>query len=69
MDLPPCNIKVIGVGGGGGNAIKRMLEANVGGVEFVVMNTDTQALVRAPQVPKPDHDTKGVGTPSLTLMH
>jgi len=39
-----CVIKVVGVGGGGGNAIVRMLETGVGGVEFSVMNTDTQAL-------------------------
>jgi cell division protein FtsZ len=39
-----CVIKVVGVGGGGGNAIVRMLETGVSGVEFSVMNTDTQAL-------------------------
>lgn len=37
-------IKVIGVGGGGGNAINTMIESNVHGVEFVVANTDRQAL-------------------------
>jgi cell division protein FtsZ len=37
-------IKVIGVGGGGGNAIKRMIEANLRGVEFYAVNTDAQAL-------------------------
>lgn len=37
-------IKVIGVGGGGGNAINRMIEENVKGVEFIVANTDVQAL-------------------------
>lgn len=37
-------IKVIGVGGGGGNAINRMIEEKVKGVEFIVANTDTQAL-------------------------
>lgn len=37
-------IKVIGVGGGGGNAIKHMLTANVKGVEFIRANTDRQAL-------------------------
>jgi len=37
-------IKVIGVGGGGGNAIKHMLTANVRGVEFIRANTDRQAL-------------------------
>ena len=37
-------IKVIGVGGGGGNAINRMIEENVKGVEFITVNTDVQAL-------------------------
>lgn len=37
-------IKVIGVGGGGGNAIEHMINENVGGVEFVCANTDLQAL-------------------------
>ncbi len=37
-------IKVIGVGGGGGNAVNRMIEAGVEGVEFIVANTDLQAL-------------------------
>ena len=38
------NIKVIGVGGGGGNAVNRMVESGVQGVEFVSINTDMQAL-------------------------
>lgn len=38
------NIKVIGVGGGGGNAVNRMVEAGLRGVEFITMNTDQQAL-------------------------
>ncbi len=37
-------IKVIGVGGGGGNAVNRMIEENVKGVEFITVNTDVQAL-------------------------
>ena len=37
-------IKVIGVGGGGNNAVKRMVETNIRGVEFIAINTDTQAL-------------------------
>ena len=37
-------IKVIGVGGGGGNAINRMIEEGVSGVEFIAVNTDIQAL-------------------------
>jgi len=39
-----ARIKVIGVGGGGNNAINRMIEANVQGVEFISANTDVQAL-------------------------
>ena len=38
------NIKVIGVGGGGGNAVNRMVESGVQGVDFVSVNTDMQAL-------------------------
>ena len=38
------NIKVIGVGGGGGNAVNRMVESGVQGVDFVSINTDMQAL-------------------------
>ncbi len=37
-------IKVIGIGGGGGNAVRHMLEKKVDGVEFIVANTDAQAL-------------------------
>jgi cell division protein FtsZ len=37
-------IKVIGVGGGGGNAVNRMIQASMEGVEFIVANTDVQAL-------------------------
>ena len=41
------NIKVIGVGGGGGNPVNRKVEARLNGVEFVAMNTDQQALVNS----------------------
>jgi len=37
-------IKVIGVGGGGGNAVKHMIANNVEGVDFICANTDAQAL-------------------------
>jgi len=37
-------IKVIGVGGGGGNAVQHMVEANIDGVDFICANTDSQAL-------------------------
>jgi cell division protein FtsZ len=39
-----AKIKVIGVGGGGGNAVNRMVEVGLNGVEFIVANTDAQAL-------------------------
>jgi cell division protein FtsZ len=40
-------IKVIGVGGGGGNAVEHMISRSVGGVEFICANTDAQALSRS----------------------
>ncbi len=48
--MVPAKIKVIGVGGGGGNAIDRMMESPMRGIEFVAANTDLQALrkCRAP---------------------
>lgn len=49
-EAPDTILKVIGIGGAGGNAINRMIEANLSGVEFVAMNTDSQVLktCRAP---------------------
>lgn len=41
---PGAKIKVVGIGGGGSNAINRMIEANIEGVEFIAVNTDLQAL-------------------------
>ncbi len=41
---PSANIKVIGVGGGGGNAVAQMIDASIDGVEFIAANTDAQAL-------------------------
>jgi len=39
-----AKIKVIGIGGAGGNAVNRMIQAQIGGVEFIAANTDLQAL-------------------------
>ena len=39
-----AKIKVIGVGGGGGNAVNRMIDDGLQGVEFIAVNTDAQAL-------------------------
>ena len=41
---PSAKIKVIGVGGGGGNAVAQMIDAKIEGVEFIAANTDAQAL-------------------------
>lgn len=41
-------IKVVGVGGGGSNAVTRMLQEGLGGIEFYVLNTDKQALAASP---------------------
>lgn len=42
-----CEIKVIGVGGGGCNAVNRMIASSLSGVDFIAVNTDAQALMRA----------------------
>nr|MDD3720844.1 cell division protein FtsZ [Candidatus Gracilibacteria bacterium] len=44
---PVANIKVVGVGGGGTNAVDRMIQGGLEGVEFIAMNTDSQALFRS----------------------
>ena len=41
-----ANIKVIGVGGGGGNAVEHMIANTIEGVDFVCANTDAQALAK-----------------------
>src|ERR1051326_4202845 len=49
-DEPPmtgARIKVVGVGGGGGNAVNHMIEARIEGIEFLVANTDLQALKKS----------------------
>lgn len=60
----PAQIKVLGVGGGGSNAVNRMIEQGIHGVEFIAINTDAQALMlaNAPQrVRIGDKLTKGLG--------
>ncbi len=57
VELKP-RIVVVGVGGAGGNAVNNMIDANLQGVEFVVANTDAQALVRSKA---PVHIQLGVG--------
>ena len=48
-----AKIKVIGVGGGGNNAVNRMVEAQLKGVEFIAVNTDRQALYTSKAGSKP----------------
>ncbi len=60
-----AQIKVVGVGGGGQNAVNRMIEAGIQGVEFIAVNTDAQALMlsNAPQrIRIGDKLTKGLGS-------
>lgn len=56
---PGANIRVLGTGGGGANAVKRMLETKIQGVEFIAVNTDVQALYHNPA---PKKITIGRGT-------
>ncbi|MBC7249357.1 MAG: cell division protein FtsZ [Anaerolineae bacterium] len=60
-----AHIKVVGVGGGGSNAVNRMIEEGLRGVEFIAINTDAQALMLS-QAPKRirigDKLTKGLGS-------
>ena len=73
IDEPPitgARIKVIGVGGGGGNAVNRMIEAGIKGVEFIVANTDLQALEasKAPiKIQLGTKSTRGLGAGSNPL--
>jgi cell division protein FtsZ len=65
-DTAPKNalIKVIGIGGGGGNAIEHMMAENIEGVEFICANTDAQALSRSSArtvVQLGEEITKGLG--------
>lgn len=60
-----AKIKVIGVGGAGGNAVKRMIEAGLTGIEFYAVNTDQQALVTcrgATQIQIGVNTTEGLGS-------
>jgi cell division protein FtsZ len=60
----PARIKVIGVGGGGNNAVNRMIEDNVQSVEFIAVNTDHQALVGSKagnKIQLGDKLTRGLG--------
>src|SRR6476661_10035557 len=70
LDEPPitgARIKVVGVGGGGSNAVNRMIDAGIKGVEFIVANTDLQALnaSKAPmKIQLGSKSTRGLGAGS-----
>ncbi len=70
IDEPPitgARIKVVGVGGGGGNAVNRMIAEGIKGVEFIVANTDLQALnaSKAPiKIQLGGNSTRGLGAGS-----
>ena len=58
------NIKVIGVGGGGNNAVNRMITSNIRGVDYIAINTDKQALAKSSaqhKIPIGEKITKGHG--------
>src|SRR3546814_17710076 len=60
-------IKVVGVGGGGVNAVNRMIEAGLRGVEFIAVNTDAQTLLMSDAAVKLDigrETTRGLGAGS-----
>lgn len=57
----PCIIKVIGVGGGGGNAVKHMYNEGIHDVSFVVCNTDSQALSDSPVPTRLQLGAEGLG--------
>src|SRR6478609_6432750 len=63
-DQGSAKIKVIGAGGGGTNAVNRMIEAGLSGVEFLAMNTDVQVLnlSNAPRkIQLGENSTRGLG--------
>jgi len=66
-----ARIKVVGVGGGGSNAVERMIHAGIHGVEFVAINTDAQALMQSSasmRVRIGDKLTRGLGAGGIPDM-
>ncbi|MCB0000682.1 MAG: cell division protein FtsZ, partial [Anaerolineales bacterium] len=58
-------IRVVGVGGGGGNAINRMIAENIPGVDFIAVNTDQQVLasnLAAQRLQIGERSTRGLGS-------
>ena len=70
-DSEIAKIKVIGVGGGGNNAVNRMIEANISGVEFIAVNTELQVLNQSNAPTKiqiGEKLTRGLGAVSYTHL-
>ena len=63
-----ARIKVLGVGGGGSNAVNRMIQEGIQGVEFVAINTDAQALMLSDAPEGQDH-TVVTGTQTHISIH
>jgi len=63
-EMIPARIRVVGVGGGGGNAVNRMIDADLRGIDFIAANTDLQALHKcraAGKLQLGDQLTRGLG--------
>ena len=72
FDFPaenPTIIKVIGVGGGGGNAVNHMYKEGIHDVTFVVCNTDNQALAESPVPVKLQLGKEGLGAGTARSVH
>ena len=54
-------IKVVGIGGGGANAVNRMIDAGLKGVEFIAVNTDAQVLARTKAANQIQLGSSGLG--------
>ena len=63
-----AQLMVIGVGGGGGNATNYMYENHIEGVDFVICNTDRQALRRSPIPPEFHIHNYFISVPSIKLV-
>lgn len=61
-------IKVLGVGGGGSNAVSHMFEQGIQGVDFIICNTDAQAMEASPVPSKIQLGSKGLGAGSLPAV-
>jgi cell division protein FtsZ len=61
-------IKVLGVGGGGSNAVSHMFEQGIQGVDFIICNTDAQAMEASPVPTKIQLGSRGLGAGSIPAV-